>query len=94
MNEYCKTCELLSKYVGGEIVPKEQYKNTIILYDQDAEECYAVIRTKEDPKRISDIFDKVKEELPGEWSFDDLMEGLMDSGIDYEIDEEISYINF
>lgn len=68
--------------------------NTIILYDQDAEECYAVIRTKENPKRISDIFDKVKEELPGEWSFDDLMEGLMDSGIDYEIDENITYINF
>ena len=68
--------------------------NTIILYDQDAECCYAVLKTNEKPKKIADIFQKVKDSMPGEWSFDDLMFGLMDSGIDYEIDENITYINF
>lgn len=69
-------------------------ENTIILYDEDACSCYAVIKTKEDPKKIADVIQKVKDSMPGEWSYDDLMEGLMDSGIDYEIDENITYINF
>jgi len=68
--------------------------NTIILYDQDACSCFAVIRTKEDPSKIEEIINNVKESMPGEWSFDDLMEGLMDSGIDYEIDENVTYINY
>lgn len=68
--------------------------NTIIMYDQDAEECYAVIRTKEDPSKIEEIINNVKDSMPGEWSYDDLMFGLMDSGIDYEIDENVTYINY
>lgn len=68
--------------------------NTIILYDQDAEECHAVITTKESPKRIEGIFQKVKDSMPGEWSYDDLIEGLIESGIDFEVAEDISYINF
>ena len=68
--------------------------NTIILYDEDAECCYAVIRTKEDPSKIEAVINKVKNSMPGECSYDDLMEGLMDSGIDYEIDENITYISY
>lgn len=68
--------------------------NTIILYDQDACSCYAVIKTKEDPAKFQKVIDDVKASMPGEWSYDDLMEGLMDSGLDYEIDENITYINY
>lgn len=68
--------------------------NTIILYDQDACSCYAVIKTKEDPKKIADVIQKVKDSMPGEWQYDDLIEGLIDSGINFEVDENITYINF
>ena len=59
--------------------------NTIILYDEDAKKNTAVIKTKESVEKISDIIYGVKKELEGEWSFDDILQGLMDSGIDYEI---------
>ena len=68
--------------------------NTILLYDQDANCCYAVIRTKEEPSVVQKIIDDVKESLPGEWSYDDLKEGLMDSGIEYEIFEDTHYVNY
>ena len=68
--------------------------NTILLYDQDAEMCYAVIRTKESPSKIKKVINDVKEELEGEWSYEDLMEGLMNSGIDYEIYEDIHYVSY
>lgn len=68
--------------------------NTIIMYDQDACSCYAVLKTKENPKKIADIIQKVKDSMPGEWSFDDLMYGIYESGIDCEVDENVTYINF
>ena len=68
--------------------------NTILLYDQDAEICYAVIRTKESPSKIKEIINKVKDSMPEEWTYDDLMFGLMDSGIDYEIDEDVHYVSY
>ena len=68
--------------------------NTIILYDNDADLCTAVIRTKEDVKKISNIIVNVKDSLEGEWSFDVILQGLMDSCIEYEIEQNVSRIYY
>lgn len=77
------------EYVYGAL-----YKNTIVLKDQDSDECHAVIITNEEPSTIKNIIEEVKDSLPGEWQYEDLIEGLNKKGIKFRIDEDITVINY
>lgn len=77
------------EYVHGTL-----YKNTIVLKDQDSDESQAVIITNEEPSTIRNIIEEVKDSLPGEWQYEDLIEGLNKKGIKFRIDEDITVINY
>ena len=79
----------VKEYVHGVL-----YKNTIVLKDQDSDECHAVIITSEEPSTIRNIIEEVKDSLPGEWQYEDLIEGLNKKGIKFRIDEDITVINY
>ena len=63
----------------------------IVLLDADNDNVvYGVIIIHDDttPEEVDRIFTRIRnEELPGEWSLDDLIQGLADSGVDFEYDE-------
>lgn len=63
----------------------------IALLDSDNDNVvYGVIIIHDDTtvEEVNKIFTRIRnEELPGDWCLDDLIQGLTDSGIDFEYDE-------
>lgn len=63
----------------------------IVLLDSDNNNVvYGVIIIHDDTtaEEVNKIFTRIgSEELPGSWCLDDLIQGLTDSGIDFEYDE-------
>ena len=68
--------------------------NTILLVDDYDYRVYAVLRSKESADTIKKVFQEVKDRMPGEWQYDDLIDGLNEKNIEFEVCENVEEVQF
>lgn len=85
------------RYAIDEILAEDNARKgskTIIMMDKYEKFIYYVLKTTASKEEIEEVFQKVKDEKPDSWETEDLLQGLNENGIEYELISDYSIVEY